>query len=96
MTEQAQPDVIRTTDEQTQAVKVDRSELLQLKGRIAGELEYLQNKAVHLSNAMKLCTDAFDASKPENRYSLTTFCPVVAELADELEELRASLWERGG
>ena len=96
MTEQEQPDVIRTADEQTQTVKVDRSELLRLKGRVAGELEYLRNKAVHLSSAMQLCTDAFDADKPENRYSLTTFCPVVAELADELEELRASLWERGG
>ena len=59
-------------------------------------MEYLRNKAVHLSNAMQLCTDAFDADKPENRYSLTTFCPVVAELADDLDELRSSLWERGG
>jgi hypothetical protein len=96
MTEQEQPDVIQTADEPTQAVKVDRSELLQLKGRVSNELEYLRNKAVHLSNAMQLCTDTFDADKPENRYSLTTFCPVVAELAEELEGLRSSLWERGG
>ena len=89
MTEQEQTDVIQTA-------MIDRGELLRLKQKVSGELEYLRNKAVHLSNAMQLCTDAFDADKPENRYSLTTFCPVVAELADDLDDLRSSLWERGG
>ena len=94
MTEQEQTDVIRTADGQT--AMIDRGELLRLKQKVSGELEDLRNKAVHLRNAMQLCTDAFDADKPENRYSLTTFCPVVAELADDLDELRSSLWERGG
>lgn len=93
MPDNEQAAVIRTEEgQERKPVLIDREELLQLKGRISRELEYLHNKAVHLANAMQLVTDAFDADRPENRFSLSTFGPVVAEIGDELDELRSSLW----
>ena len=64
-----------------------------LRSKVAGELEYLRNKARHLYNGMSVCIGVYDEDKPGNRFSLSTFAPVVDELAEELDELRSELWK---
>ncbi len=77
------------------AVKAERERLIKLKKVVGGDLEYIQNKLTHLYNAMLLATDCFDSDKPENRFSLSTFSPVVAEVVDDLEDTKNILL-RGG
>lgn len=82
-------------NQDVQTVKIDRSELLQFKGRIADELLYLSNKCNNLADAMRICCDCFDAKKPENIFSLSTFTPCLSEIGTELDDLRESIWGRG-
>lgn len=81
-------------DEVDQAVKAERAKGREKLRAVAADLEYYRNKLVHLYNAMSLVTDVFDDSKPETKFSLSTFTPVVREIADELEETKESLFER--
>lgn len=78
-----------------QAVKAERAKAREKIRSVSNDLTYFGNKLRHAYNAMALCTNAFDEDKPENRFSLSTFAPVVREIVDELEETRDELWERG-
>ena len=94
---EVQTDVIQTPERQDeeQAVRTERARNREKLCSVAADLEYFRNKLVHLYNAMSLVTDCFDESKPETRFSLSTFTPVVREIADELDETREKLFERG-
>ena len=96
VTEQEQADVIRTPESQDaeQAVKAEKARCREKIVTVAQDLLYHVNQLQHLYNAMALVIDCFDADKPENRFSLSTFAPVVREVADDLEETRQELLER--
>ena len=87
--------VVGQSDVEKQVQAKVKAQMFELKSTISADLTFYEHKLKNLYSVMMMCIDALDSGKGVNvQISLSTFAPVVREIAEELVDLRDEvIWE---